>query len=176
VREDLVLVETVPAEAGRYEIVLTVLGNPSFPLLRYAIGDVTETPLEFPPRGFAILKGVAGRRNDFLRTGTGRVLHPMRLEFLFGFDLAGVVRRYRIHQAADGAVSVAVEVSGPVPPSRAARLARELDDLMEGYPVALEIVPALPPAARKHQWTTSDLSPSAEPSPPVRGGHDPGAW
>jgi phenylacetate-coenzyme A ligase PaaK-like adenylate-forming protein len=157
VREDLVLVETVPA-GGRYEIVITVLGNPSFPLLRYAIGDMTDAPLEVPGRGFAVLPNVTGRRNEILVTGTGRILHPLRLDFLFGFDLAEHVRRYSIHQGADGAVAVTVEVQNPVSSQRVARLERELDDLLEGYPVTVALVSALPYTACKHRWTTSELS------------------
>jgi phenylacetate-CoA ligase len=64
VREDVVLIETLPREDGRYEIVPTVLVNPSFPLLRYAIGDVTDAPLDLPRRGFAVLKNVSGRASE----------------------------------------------------------------------------------------------------------------
>ena len=163
VREDLVLVETVPDDTGRHEIVLTVLCNPSFPLLRYAIGDVTDTPLEVPARGFAVLNSIGGRRNETLLTGAGRVLHPLRFDFLFGFDLAETVRRYQVHQKADGAVAVTVEVTGPVSSQKVARLQRELDDLLEGYPVTLAFVRELPRAARKHRWTTSELTTPAEP-------------
>ena len=163
VREDLVLLETVPLdEVGRHEIVLTVLGNPSFPLLRYAIGDVTDAPLEIPDHGFAVMKGVGGRRNETLLTGAGSILHPLRFDFLFGFDLAEIVRRYTVHQNADGGVAVVVEASGPVSSRQVARLRRELDDLLEGYPVTLEFVGQLPRATRKHRWTTSDLSATKE--------------
>src|SRR5205823_4404952 len=36
-REDMTLVETLPRGDGLFDIVITVLGNPSFPLLRYTI-------------------------------------------------------------------------------------------------------------------------------------------
>jgi phenylacetate-CoA ligase len=157
VAEDLLFLETVPDGPGRYKIVLTVLCNPSFPLLRYAIGDVTDAPLEVPPRGFAVLKNVVGRRNEVLLTRSGRVLHPLRFDFLFGYDLAEAVRRYRIHQGADGAVAVAVEVSQPIAPQKVHQLEHELDNLLEGYPVKVDIVSALPQTARKHCWTTSEL-------------------
>jgi phenylacetate-CoA ligase len=164
VREDIVLMETIPDDNGRYEIVLSVLCNPSFPLLRYSIGDVTDEPLEKPARGFAIVKSIGGRKNEMLCTGAGRPLHPLRFDFLFGFDLADAVRRYRVHQAADGAVAVMVEVTGRVAPHKVARLQHELDELLEGYPVALEIVDALPTTARKHCWTTSELAHVAVPA------------
>src|SRR5205807_1956469 len=63
-REDHVLLETLPRDDGRYDIVVTVLNNPSFPLLRYALGDVSDAPLDVPARGFARLKNIAGRDND----------------------------------------------------------------------------------------------------------------
>ena len=157
VREDIVLVETRPVGDGRHEIILTVLGNPSFPLLRYAIGDMTHAPLDRPARGFSILKDVAGRQNDLISTGSGAVLHPMRFDFLFGFRLAKAVRRYRIHQGIDGATSVSVEVGEPVASRDLTHLKRELEDLLEGFPVTLEIVSALPSARHKHRWTTSDF-------------------
>jgi phenylacetate-CoA ligase len=157
VSEDMLIVETLPDDSGRHKIVLTVLCNPSFPLIRYEIGDLTDAPLEVPARGFAVLNNVVGRRNEILLSRTGRVLHPLRFDFLFGFDLAEAVRRYRIHQGPDGAVSVAVEASRPIAPQNALRLKRELDDLLEGYPVTVDIVSALPQSARKHSWTTSEL-------------------
>ena len=77
VREDLVLVETLPRDDGRFDIVLTVLANPSFPLIRYSIGDITDAPLEVPARGPAILKNIAGRRPrpDHQPVGT---MHPWK--------------------------------------------------------------------------------------------------
>ena len=157
VREDLVLVETRPAGDGRHDLLLTVLNNPSFPLLRYAIGDLTDASLEVPAQGFAVLKNVIGRANDLIVSGSGRFLHPLRFDMLFGFGWARAVRRYRIHQQADGAVSVVVEVGEAVPPREVGRMKGELSDLLEGYPVVLEVVASLPGVPRKHRWTTSDL-------------------
>src|SRR5262249_29122711 len=96
IREDMVLVDTRPPPDRRHEVLMTVLANPSFPLLRYAIGDVTDAPLEYPERGFAVMKNVAGRENEIVVTGTGRFLHPVRFDFLFGFGWAESVRRYQI--------------------------------------------------------------------------------
>ena len=67
VREDLVFLETRPIEGGRHELLLTVLNNASFPILRYAIGDTTDRPLETPERGFAVLANVTGRTTSDLR-------------------------------------------------------------------------------------------------------------
>jgi phenylacetate-CoA ligase len=167
VREDVVFAETRSAGDGRQEIVLTVLNNPSYPLLRYAIGDMSAAPLEVPGQGFAVLKNVEGRVNQLLLSRAGRFLHPLRFDFLFGFSLADVVRRYSIHQDGDGAVTATVEVSRPVPDAEVVRVQRELDELLEGYPVTVRVVPAMPQAPRKHHWITSALI-SAAPAPVER--------
>lgn len=160
VRDDVVFVETRPVADGQHEILLSVLTNESFPLLRYAIGDFTDEPIERPSRGFAILKNVGGRENDLVMTGTGRILHPLRFDFVFGFEWADVVRRYVVHQAADGATTVTVEVLRAVQRSDVTALERELCDLLEGYPVTLQIVASLPERGHKHRWTTSELLPN----------------
>src|SRR4029078_6534783 len=64
VREDQLLVETLARADGQYDLIITPLNNPSFPLMRYAIGDLTDRPLDKPERGMAILSSVGGREND----------------------------------------------------------------------------------------------------------------
>lgn len=162
VREDLVLLETLPAASGRYDLVLTVLGNPSFPLLRYAIGDMTDAPVNVPSAGFGTLTNVVGRSNDVLVARSGRLIHPTRFDFLFGFSLARPVRRYRVHQTIDGAVRVTLEMSDRLSPHEMGRLQREFADLLEGYPVVLAVTEALPASGRKHRWTRSDRSPTID--------------
>jgi phosphoenolpyruvate mutase len=157
VREDVVLLETLPAEDGRHPIVVTILNNPSFPLLRYAIEDVTDAPLEAPPRGFAVLKNVAGRHNDVVLSRGGRRLHSARFDAFFKRE-ARHVRRFRIRQHADGVLAVAVELDDPSVALDTAALARRLGNLVDGYPVKVEIVPAVPQTpAGKHRLVVSDL-------------------
>jgi phenylacetate-coenzyme A ligase PaaK-like adenylate-forming protein len=88
VREDCVLLETVPQADGRFDILLTPLNNPSFPLLRYAIGDSTDAALNVPERGFAILGGLVGRKNDLIVSRTGRPLHPIWFDEIFSRNAA----------------------------------------------------------------------------------------
>jgi phenylacetate-CoA ligase len=162
VREDLVLPETLPRPDGRYDIVISVLGNLSFPLLRYAIGDVTDAPLVAPGRGFAVLHNVAGRDNDLLLSRCGRTLHPFLLDEVL--ERVAGLRRWRIHQRHDGALAVAVEPSDPRAAPDTDRLARQLEGLVGGYPVRVELVEVLPGSpAGKHRWVVSDLA------PPLRG-------
>src|SRR5262249_27573352 len=109
VREEHVHVETLPRPDGRFDLAVTVLDNPSFPLLRYAIGDITDAPLEKPPSGLAILKNVVGRSNDLVYTRTGRPVHATRFEALFKYEIDNV-RRFRVHQHGDGSLQVTLEM------------------------------------------------------------------
>jgi phenylacetate-CoA ligase len=156
VREDAVLLETLPRDDGRHDITVTVFNNPAFPLLRYALGDVTDAPLELPPRGFAILHNVAGRDCDVVLSKGGCPLHPSRFNHIFEHDKR--VRRWRVHQHADGAVSVSVEPTDPADLLAPARLEQEIRELVEGYPVTVAVVPSLGVSgAGKHRWIQSDL-------------------
>ena len=75
-----------------------------------------------------------------------------------------------MHQGADGSLSVLVEVNDSSASLGMASLEQKLTDLVEGYPVKLEVVDALPQTASgKHRTVISDLvdksSPNLLPSP-----------
>jgi phenylacetate-CoA ligase len=168
VREDRLLLETLPRDDGRFDIVLTNLSNPSFPLLRYAIGDVTDKPLTAPERGFAYLENVAGRNNDLIITRSGGRLHSARFEALFKYDTK-TIRRFRVHQHADGALTVWLERHDPQAILDVTALEGKLRTLVEGYPVRIEVVEALPrTAAGKHRLVMSDLDVAGPPVQPSR--------
>jgi len=157
VREDMVLVETEPREDGRFDILVSVLNNPSYPLLRYAIADVTDAPLSRPDSGFAILKNVAGRNNDFILTRSGRWLHSARFDAFFKYQSKGV-RRFRMRQRADGSISVALEIEDDAPAVDTKSIEQGLRDLVEGYAVRVETVNSIAQtAAGKHRLVVSDL-------------------
>ncbi len=99
VREDIALVETPRRTDGLFDIVVTVLCNPSFPLIRYAIDDVSETPLESPAKGFSILGNVGGRSNDLVVSRSGRFVHSLGIKHVF--EHLSCVRRFQAHQQAD---------------------------------------------------------------------------
>lgn len=156
VREDLSIVETQPRKDGRYDIVVTVLNNPSFPLVRYAIGDVTDAPLTRPAAGFCHLANVAGRVNDLARAKGGQLVHFSWFDKFFQATQA--FRRWQIHQAIDGAVSVSLELerSDASPDLRA--LERKLSQQLGGYPVEMRVVDDMPKTvAGKHRWVISEL-------------------
>jgi phenylacetate-CoA ligase len=156
VREDNLIVETLPRDDGRFDILLTVLTNPSFPLLRYAIGDSTDTPMYTPLHGFAVLGGLVGRKNDLILSRGGRHLHPLWFDETFSRSPA--VRAWRIHQNADGSLAVLVEPNGPDVAHELAALERRVRDKVEGLPVTIETVAQMPRTpAGKHRWIQSEL-------------------
>ena len=157
VREDIVLVETLPRADGLYDILLSDLTNPSFPLLRYQIGDVVDRPLLKPESGFAVLSHVAGRDDDLITTQSGRLIHPVYLDEMFELESEVPIRRYRLHQQRDGSITAAIELSGPASPASIARLEQKLSQVLEGFPARLALSNHLPQlASGKHRLVTSD--------------------
>jgi phenylacetate-CoA ligase len=156
VREDMVLLETQPREDGRHDILVTVLNNPAFPLLRYLIGDVTDAPLEFPERGFAIMRNIAGRDNDLVLSRSGLPLHCTCFNHIF--ENLGGVRCWHVHQDVQGTIKVLVETTDAGATLKTAELERQIGNVVEGYPVRLERVEQMPlTLAGKHRWIVSDL-------------------
>lgn len=159
VREDVVLVETLATDEGRYQLVITPLYNPSFPLIRYAIGDLTDRPLHTPAVGFATLGNILGRDNDLIVTRSGRFVHPALLEGIFEHELFDQVRCFKIHQQASGTLEVQLELKDPTATADVSPVVREFTEIVEGYPIEVEIVTKLTTtAAGKHRWIASDLA------------------
>lgn len=91
-----VLVETLPGEDGRYDIVATNLRNPDFPLIRYRTGDVTDRPIQIRDAGPSILGPVLGRTHDTLVCPSGRKVHGEAITHLIK-SYTDVVR-FQVHQ------------------------------------------------------------------------------
>jgi phenylacetate-coenzyme A ligase PaaK-like adenylate-forming protein len=156
VREDQAILETTPRSDGHYDIIVTVLGNGSFPLLRYAIGDVTDRPLEYGDTGFAQLHDIVGRDNDLVVSRSGRTLHPLWFDDLFE-NTAGA-RRWSVHQDATGAVSVTVEVAHDTVTVDCDRVANAIEAHLDGYSVSVSVVRSMTQnQAGKHRWVVSEL-------------------
>jgi len=157
VHEDRLLAETLPRDDGRFDIVLTVLNNPSFPLIRFAIDDLTDAALERPAFGFSILKNVVGRSNDFIVSRSGQYLHSARFDALFKYG-GTAIRGFRVLQSADGTLSVWLEVRDCTVSFDRVGLAREIEDLVEGYPVNVEIAESIPQTpSGKHRLVVSEF-------------------
>lgn len=162
VREDLVLLETLPRAEGVFDLVLTVLTNPDFALLRYQIGDLTEAPVVYPPAGFGQLASVTGRKDDLVYTRSGRCLHPTVIDEMVEAEETVPIRRYQVHQHRDGSVRVVLEVSVPPSPAAVHQLEAQYSGFLEGHPVRVELAETIPQtAAGKHRVVTSDYRPAA---------------
>ena len=158
VREDVMLIETLPTSEDKHEIVVSVLNNPSFPLLRYRIGDLTNAPVRRPEAGFAVLENVAGRNSDFLVSKSGRYVHAACLE-AFVRHTPSPIRQFRARQFADGSVTVMVSLDSGRKRFDAGQLRERLTELLEGYPVAVELVDTVPcTLAGKHRLVVSDVA------------------
>ena len=152
-------VETLAKGDGRFDIVLTVLANSSFPLIRYVIGDVTDAPVWRPPIGFACLQNVSGRHDDLLITATGRFLHPTRVDAIFESGEYPDVRQFQVRQNSAGAVHVLLQRLAGSYGNGESRLCHELEELLEGFPVTVDVVTTLPSlASGKHRAVTSELA------------------
>lgn len=157
VREDINYVETVPTADDGFDIVVTPLTNPSFPLLRYEIGDLTDAPLERPEQGFAIMQNIAGRNDDAIITATGSRIHSNCIDEVF--EALTTVRRYKVHQSTDGRLSVSIVPVNPQSNFDREEVIQDLDTLVEGFPIEIKLVNQIEQTARgKHRLVTSDMS------------------
>ncbi len=77
------LLETLPSSDGLFELVLTNLRNPDFPLIRYRIGDFVTDPLSFPEQGTATLSPVIGRVRDVFISPSGTIINGVELSEFF---------------------------------------------------------------------------------------------
>ncbi len=156
IREDRFFVETVAQDHGHYEILVTVLFNPCFPLLRYRIGDLATQKQHVDATGFATIESVCGRNNDFVVAKSGRLVHSIGVKHIF--EQLDHVHRFRVAQRIDGSVKATMEVSDRDRDADFSRVSKQLGDLLEGFPVETSTVPVIAGnLAGKHRWVTSDL-------------------
>ncbi|MEM6776075.1 MAG: hypothetical protein AAF670_00380 [Planctomycetota bacterium] len=155
-RDDLVFVETVPNCQSGFDIVITVLNNSSFPLLRYRMEDTTARAKRCPEHGFTILDEIRGRSNDVLIGRDGRKLHPMALKHLV--EPYPEVRRLTAHQDCAGGLRVQFETAEVLESSVIELMRSRLTEMMQGYPVDIETTGRIRGnRAGKHRWITSDF-------------------
>ena len=159
VRDDVVFLETVPNQNGRFGLVITVLGNASFPLLRYRIEDTTSSELHRPENGFAILRDIQGRSNDMLVSQTGRRLHAMSIKHTL--EHYPQIRRFTATQNNEGDLKVILEMNEGLSDKLHKILQSTFVEMLDGYPVAIQVVERIPGnSAGKHRWIRSELSES----------------
>jgi|GEM_PF-3950016 len=166
IREDLCHVETIENRADvrtgslgepvQSNIIVSVLNNRSFPLLRYSIEDVTEAPIQFREIGFAELANVLGRSNDFLQSRSGELVHPMAIKHLMD---SCKVNRFQAKQHPDGDISLLVESESNLPDKEINRIGDALCDISGGYSAVVRQTKRIPrTSAGKHRWIISEKS------------------
>ena len=169
VREDIAMVETRVRDDGQRDIIVSVLTNPSFPLLRYEIGDVTDRPLEQPSHGFATLNTVVGRSNDFVVTKRGARIHYTQFKHVL--DHASDVHRFQVHQHASGFVSVHLETSASHDRAALVRMKATFETWLDGFGVEVISAPLQPLPTGKYRWLVSAYRVPDRTSQGVSGAH-----
>jgi phenylacetate-CoA ligase len=121
---------SVPSgQPGR--ILITLLGNDDFPMIRYEIGDVgaVDDGTCDCGRAFPLLRNLEGRNVEFLLTNQGAYVSPVFIRHLIGVvHNPGVLRRFQLTQ-----------------------------DSLETYTLQFEIEPDASPAALKGCLAAIDL-------------------
>ncbi|MEM1212162.1 MAG: hypothetical protein AAGI68_07670 [Planctomycetota bacterium] len=168
VREDVAYVETLPREDEAYDVVVSVLENGDFPLLRYRLGDVCGAPIDRPSAGFAVLPAVRGRDFDLVIDGDGGAVHGQAFEDVI--DKYDGVRRWRVEQAADGAVTVWLERGEGLEDAVPGTLEGRLAGLVPGQGLVVRVVDELPAMpGGKHRTVVSVLGQQAGAVPELAG-------
>ena len=140
-------------QSGR--ILVTLLGNRAFPLIRYEIGDVGALCSETCPCGrpFPILKCVEGRSVEFLTSTEGGYVSPVYIRHLIGVvHNPGVIRRFQLIQQTSTKFELMVELENGIGDSEygtvKGNLERDLGKVL-GTKSSLSIspVPSIAPSA-----------------------------
>ncbi len=156
VREDHILLETCERSDKRHDIIVTVLNNPSFPLIRYRIEDVTDSPLQFDDSGFAQLANVMGRSNDVLISRKGRSVHSMAVKHALEYHPR--IHRFQAYQDKSGKLTVTIEADQETSPEIFESSRLRIIEMLDGFPVEICVVEIIPGnQAGKHRWILSDF-------------------
>ncbi|NJM68572.1 MAG: phenylacetate--CoA ligase family protein [Acaryochloris sp. RU_4_1] len=98
-----VLLEALPRPDGLFELVVTNLRNPDFPLIRYRIGDLIDTPISLPAKGTATISAVMGRIRDVFISASGSIINGVELSEFFR-DFAEIVQYQVVQETLDHVV------------------------------------------------------------------------
>lgn len=151
-----------PDAEGRGEIVLTNLDSRAFPIIRYRTGDIGALDPTPCPCGRSLpkLRGVEGRRTDFLVTPSGRVLHA--LSAIYILRDSPEVREFRVVQDAPDHLQVEIVPSGRFGEAEQAALrAQFVPTFGPDLRVSIEVRREIPrTAAGKFRYVESRIAPA----------------
>lgn len=154
-----------PGQQGR--LLVTSLGNPAMPLLRYDSDDLAELPTEACPCGRTLpsFRNIQGRyrRNAYLPEGTWEFWDALlnSLEDIPKEQFAQL-RQYQLHQYKDGRYQLRIVATSELAATLESSLRQKIDRILEGAADRLEVlqVEEIPrPASGKIQNFTSDFIP-----------------
>ena len=150
-----VVVDTIPADDGLVQILLTDLHNFSQPLIRYRVGDLMTPPPEGPcpcGRPLPALGRIEGRAGDTIELADGRQMNANKPSYIFkSHGKERRVSEYQFVQFPDGAIELRV-VRGPNwSDDMPDRLVRESREVL-GVDVKVAVVEAIERRGRgKHR-------------------------
>jgi hypothetical protein len=91
-------------------------------------------------------------------TRSGRVIHPSLVDAVFE-EAVDPIRRYRVHQHADGSLVATLELHDSNEKFQSQHYEQRLAHLIEGFPVRVNVVDRIVlTAAGKHRTVTSDFT------------------
>jgi len=157
-----------PLPAGQQgRLLVTSLGNPAMPLLRYDSDDLAELPTEACPCGRTLpsFRNIQGRyrRNAYLPEGTWEFWDAL-LNALDDTpkELFAQLRQYQLHQYKDGHFQLRIVASSSVASKLESSLKQNIEHFLKGAADKLEVLQMeeIPrPVSGKIQNFTSDFIP-----------------
>jgi phenylacetate-CoA ligase len=107
---EIVVLDLVPTEDGRREILLTDLHNLHQPVIRYQVGDFVATPMTTGcpcGRQLPVLPRIEGRAGDVLVLPDGRRVNGLLPYYVFRpYAKSGFVREYQFVQFPSGRIEL----------------------------------------------------------------------
>jgi len=142
------------AEGQPGRILVTLLGNKSFPLIRYEIGDMAvQGRAEARTSPFPTLLGIEGRISDFITSTQGDFVSPVVIRHLVGVVHGHpALEKYQFIQYPDARYELKIQLDPVIGTST-------LKDLHQG--LIRDLLPILGPAARFEVSRTEKLEPAA---------------
>ena len=153
------MVEVMPEEGGRGELVLSNLESWAMPIIRYRTGDVGALHRDICAcgRGLPVLGSVEGRRTDFLVTPSGKVMHALAAIYVLREE--PTVRQFQIIQEEVDHVSVRIVPDGELTTAARQRVLSGLSGLFDGEAtIDIELTSEIAHASGKHRYVISHVA------------------
>jgi phenylacetate-CoA ligase len=154
---EVVAADGTPATRG--EIVLTVLDSWAMPIIRHRTGDIGTVDDGPCPCGRSLpaLRGIEGRRTDFLVTPRGKVMHALAVNYIMREFPA--IRQFQVLQERVDHLRVTIVPDPGFSAVTRQEVAARLGRLFDGADVAIEVADTVAPlASGKHRYVVSKVA------------------